>query len=83
VPSPSSTRAHRIGQSGAVTFSFQFETHGVRRRVVFEERGDADGARLVVTHMEGEFSDDEIERIYADALAKWMHAIETPDDWFE
>jgi hypothetical protein len=49
--------------------------------LVFEEQADpATGApRLVMTEQDGQFSDDEVERIYADALARWMHPHEPPD----
>ena len=37
---------------------------------------------LVVTHVDGEFSDDEMERLYVDALAKWI-SIEPPSGSFD
>ena len=69
----------------AFTFQWVRESGGHRRRVVFEESIDpATGLpRLVVTHVDGEFSDDEMERLYADALAKWMHPIEPPSGSFD
>jgi hypothetical protein len=68
----------------AFTFKYVREIDGHRRRVVFEESVDpATGApRLVVTHIDGEFGDDEMEHLYAEALAKWMHPNEPPRDWF-
>ena len=58
-----------IGQSGAVTFTFKDEKDGRRRRIDFEESFDsATGSpHLVATYVEGEFSDEEMERARADA----------------
>jgi hypothetical protein len=68
-----------------MTFAFKFEEDGRRWRIVFEERIDATTGtrRLVATQMDGEFSADEMQRAYADALAKWLHPNEPPGDWFE
>ena len=57
------------------TFNCVRDSNGRRRRVVIEEQADpATGApRLVVKHRDGESSEDEMQRIYADALAMWMH----------
>ena len=64
------------------TFKWVRNSSGRRRRVVIEEQADpATGTpRLVVTHREGEFSEDEMQRIYADALAKWLYPNEPPSD---
>jgi hypothetical protein len=68
-----------------VTFTFKAEKDGRRRRIVFEERFDsATGTPpLVATNVDGEFSDEEIERARADASARWLHPNDPPDDWFE
>jgi hypothetical protein len=67
-----------------VTFEFKYEAHGRRRRIVFEETLDATGTpQLVVTHVDGEFSSDEMNDAYGEALAKWLHPNEPPEDWFE
>jgi hypothetical protein len=74
----------KTGKSDAVTFTFKYEEHGRRRRIVFEERLDASGTSLlVVTHLEGEFSSEELDNAYGDALAKWLHPNEPPPEWFE
>jgi hypothetical protein len=68
-----------------VTFSFSDQKDGRPRRVVFEERLDAAAgtSRLVATHVDGDFSDEEMERARADAFARWLHPNEPPDDWFK
>jgi hypothetical protein len=66
-----------------VTFEFRHETHGRRRRIVFEEQLDATGRpQLVVTQVDGEFSSDEMYEACGDALVKWLHPNEPPEDWF-
>jgi hypothetical protein len=67
-----------------VTFEFSYEARGRRRRIVFEEQLDATGRpRLVVTRVDGEFSRDEMYDVCGEALVKWLHPNEPPEDWFE
>ena len=67
-----------------MTFQFTFEEDGHGRRIVFEEKLDAGGTpHLVVTHLDGEFSTEEMDDLKADALAKWLHPNQPPDVWFE
>jgi hypothetical protein len=68
-----------------VTFIFKDEKDGRRRRIVFEESSDpATGTpRLVATYVEGEFSDEEMERAHADAFTRWLHPNDPPGEWFE
>jgi hypothetical protein len=70
--------ACRYGRS--VAFTFRYVSNG--RRIVFEEQRDRRTERwlLVATHVDGGFTPEEIERIYADALSKWMHPAGTPLD---
>jgi hypothetical protein len=64
--------------------TFRFHMTGVRgrerRHVVFEEETEPSigTPRLVIAVLEGEFTAYEFERIYAEALAKWMHPNEPP-----
>jgi hypothetical protein len=82
------TRRHSrllpIGHGKAVTFRFSYVEHARRRRIVFEEKLDASGtAHLVVTHLDGEFTRQEMDEVKAEALAEWLHPRDPPVDWLE
>ena len=67
-----------------MTYEFRYEAGGKRRRIVFEEQLDATGSpQFVVTEVDGEFSNDEMYDACGDALVKWLHPNEPPDDWYE
>jgi hypothetical protein len=66
-----------------VSFEYRHTRNG--GRVVIEEREGALTGRseLVIVAVDGSFSDAEVQEIYADAMAAWLHPFEPPHEWFD